>query len=155
MSKVQQCGKGRRPASLWPRTSALGGSVVAVALMLLAVAVPARADAGESLGLEGGELFGHGARVQVRVSYECPVGQTAGVGIFLTQNEPGHAAYGGAGSGPLSCTGETDEVVLTVPAGSGHFVPGCAAATVSLFTSGSGSPDNLKQRSGDLRLERR
>ncbi|WP_157366317.1 hypothetical protein [Arthrobacter sp. Soil763] len=136
------------------RASTLAGSVAAVAFVLLAAAAPAGADAGGGLGVDDGELSRHGSRVQVYVTYECPVGQTAGVGIFLAQAEHhGRAPFGGAGSGPLTCTGEPAEVVLTVPAGSGRFIRGCATATVSLFTREAGRPDNIEQITEEIRLE--
>lgn len=134
----------------------LAGAVTAVAFALLAGAAPAQASAGEALQINGGKLLGDGTDVRVRVSYQCEVGLTAGLGIFLTQTDnQGPDVYGGAGSGQLPCTGETETVTLTIPAGSGRFHPGCADATVSLFTRAPGTADNIEQFTDDVWLERR
>ncbi|MDQ0756617.1 hypothetical protein [Arthrobacter sp. B3I4] len=146
---------GRRPAGPRPRLTTLAGTVIAGVLGLLAAASPAQADPGESLQVRGGKLLGSGAEVQVRVSYQCQVGAQAGVGVFLTQDGHHAAVYGGAGSGQRPCTGETQKLTMTIPAGSGRFHPGCASVTVSLFTRGPGTPDSIEQLVDDIRLDHR
>jgi hypothetical protein len=132
------------------------GAAVAASFALLTMAVPAYADSDDSLRIDSGKLHNHGAEVQVRVSYHCEEGRSAGVGIFLTQaTRHGPAVSGGAGSGQRPCTGETETVTLTIPAGSGHFRPGCAAASVTLFTSRPGTPDTTGQLTENTRLEHR
>lgn len=108
------------------------------------------------LRIGNGKLFSHGAEIQIPVGYRCEEGKTAGVGVFLTQvNHHGPAVVGGAGSGQRPCTGETETVTLTIPAGSGHFRRGAASVSVSLFTSGPGTPDKTQQLTEDIRLDHR
>ena len=147
-----------RPAAptdgLRRRLRTLTGAAVAAAFALLTIAPPANANGGDVLRTGSGRLLSHGAEVQVRVSYRCAEGRTAGVGIFLTQaNRHGPAVIGGAGSGQRPCMGNTETVTLTLFAGSGHFRPGCASAAVSLFTSGSGTPDEAEQLTESIRLD--
>lgn len=138
------------------RLRALTGAAVAGSFALLAIAAPANADGGDVLRTGSGRLLSHGAEVQVRVSYRCEEGRIAGVGIFLTQaSRHGPAVFGGAGSGQRSCTGETESVILTVRAGSGHFRRGSASETMSLFTSAPGTPDETGQLTETIRLDRR
>ncbi|WP_432396573.1 hypothetical protein ACRQ5B_02350 [Pseudarthrobacter sp. L19] len=127
---------------------ALGGA-------MLAAAVPAHADDdGNPVNLKAATLRGHGAEVQVRFSYRYDEGRSAGIGIVLSQAaEPGPDVVGGAGSGQHPCTGETETVTLTLPAGGGRFTSGEAAAAVSLFTSAPGTPDTIEQFSSTLCLE--
>ncbi|MET1065139.1 MAG: hypothetical protein ABWX85_09230 [Arthrobacter sp.] len=161
-------GRGR-PAAATRRTAAanevsryrlntLVGTVIAGFFVLFVVAAPAHADAGEareSLRISGARLSGLGAEVRVHVSYHCQEGQTAGVGVFLTQTGgQTPAVFGGAGSGQRPCTGEAQQVTLSIRAGSGRFNPGCAAATVSLIVSGPGAPDKTELLADDIRLER-
>lgn len=142
---------GRRRAGHLRGLAALAGAVVATGFGLLAAA-PAQAESGEALQIRSAKLLG--AEVHLRVSYQCQVGQQAGVGIFLNQEGHHAAAYGGAGSGQRPCTGETQKLTVVVPAGSGRFHPGCASVTVSLFTSGPGTPDNIEQIADDIYLDR-
>ena len=147
----------RRPGPLRRRhlLAALTGCV-AVGGAMLAAAVPARAadDDGNPVSLEAATLRSHGAEVQVRFSYRCDEGRSAGVGIVLSQAAaPGPDVVGGAGTGQHPCTGETETVTLTLPAGSGRFTSGEAAAAVSLFTSAPGTPDTIEQFSSTLCLE--
>lgn len=138
------------------RSRTLTSAAVAGTFALLTIAAPAHADGAEVLRTGNGRLLSHGAEVQLRVSYHCEEGRNAGVGIFLTQaNRHGPAASGGAGSGQRPCTGGTETVTLTIPAGSGRFRPGSASASVSLFTSGPGSPDELGHITENIRLDRR
>jgi len=127
---------------------ALGGA-------MLAAAVPAHADdGGNPVSLEAATLSGHGAEVQVRFSYRCDEGRSGGVGIVLSQAaSSGPDVVGGAGTGQHPCTGETETVTLTLPAGGGRFTSGEAAAAVSLFTSAPGTPDTIEQFSSTLCLE--
>jgi len=128
---------------------ALGGA-------MLAAAVPAHADDdGNPVSVEEATLRGHGAEVQVRFSYRCDEGRSAGVGIVLSQAAPpGPDVGGGAGTGQRPCTGETETVTLTLPAGGGgRFTSGEADAAVSLFTSAPGTPDTIEQFSSTLCLE--
>lgn len=122
---------------------------------MLAAAVPARADDNEHpVSVEAATLRSHGAEVQVRFSYRCDEGRSAGVGIVLSQAAPsGPDVVGGAGTGQHPCTGETETVTLTLPAGGGRFTSGEAAAAVSLFTSAPGTPDTIEQYSSTLCLE--
>jgi len=127
---------------------ALGGA-------MLAAALPARADDdGNPVSLDAATLRSHGAEVQIRFSYRCDEGRSAGVGIVLSQAAaPGPDVVGGAGTGQHPCTGETETVTLTLPAGSGRFTSGEADAAVSLFTSAPGTPDTIEQFSSTLCLE--
>lgn len=127
---------------------ALGGA-------MLAAAVPAHADDdGNPVSLEAATLRSHGAEVQVRFSYRCDEGRSAGVGIVLSQAAaPGPDVVGGAGTGQHPCTGEAETVTLTLPAGGGRFTSGEAEAAVSLFTSAPGTPDTIDQFSSTLCLE--
>jgi hypothetical protein len=162
-------GHGRPPAAAARRGTAgneesryrlktLAGTAIAGVFALLVMAAPAHADAGdahEALRINGARLSGPGAEVRVRVSYQCQEGQTAGIGIFLTQPDShAPAVFGGAGSGQRPCTGEAQQVTLSIHAGSGRFNPGCAAATVSLFVSGPGAPAKTELLADDIRLER-
>jgi hypothetical protein len=147
-------GSGQHPTGPRRRQLTPAGTVVASALALLAIAAPAQASAGEALQIKSGKLIGLGTEVQVRISYQCQVGQQAGVGIFLNQTDRHDAVSGGAGSGQRPCTGGTQELTLIIPAGSDRFHPGCASATVSLFTSGPGTPDKIEQLADELHLDR-
>ena len=147
-----------RPKAQRRRVKNLAGPVLAGVFALAAIASPARADAGDvrdALWMSGGKLNGSGTELQVRVSYQCEEGQTAGVGIFLSQADShGATASGGAGSGQRPCKGGTEHVTLTVNAGSAHFHPGCAAVTVSVFISGPGSQNRIEQLADEVRLRR-
>jgi len=134
--------------------SALTGCV-ALGGALFAAAVPAHADDdGHPVSVEAATLRGHGAEVQVRFSYRCDEGRSAGVGIVLSQAAgSGPGVVGGAGTGQHPCTGETETVTLTLPAGGGRFTSGEASAAVSLFTSAPGTPDTIEQFSSTLCLE--
>lgn len=137
------------------RFAALTGATVLCGAML-ASATPAQAESGDPLRIESATLRGHGEEVRVRVSYHCEEGLSAGVGIFLSQeNRSGQAVSGGAGSGQRPCTGETETVTLTLAAGSGHFSARDAAISVSLFTSGPGTADSIEQRTDTIRLQHR
>ncbi|MCZ9882978.1 hypothetical protein [Arthrobacter sp. B2a2-09] len=136
------------------RRSILTGVALAGSLSLLTIAAPAHADGGDGLRTGSGKLLGHGTEVQVPVSYRCEEGQNAGVGIILTQaTRHGPAVFGGAGSGQRACTGEDEIVTLTIPAGNGHFKPGAASITVSLFTSNPGTPGKAVQVTKNIHLE--
>lgn len=147
----------RRRAAASRRGKLLGALTGCVALCgaLLAAAVPAHADDdGNPVSVEAATLRSHGAEVQVRFTYRCDEGRSAGVGIVLSQAAPsGPDVVGGAGTGQHPCTGETETVTLTLPAGSGRFTSGAAAAAVSLFTSAPGTPDTIEQFSSTLCLE--
>lgn len=131
-------------------------AAVAGAVGLLTIVAPAHAGSSEVLGTGSGRLLGHGAEVQVRVSYQCEEGLNAGIGIFLTQtNRHGPEVVGGAGSGQRPCTGGPQTVTLTIPARSSHFRPGSASAAVSLFTSASGTPGAAGQLTENIRLDHR
>lgn len=136
------------------RLSRLAGAAIAGTFALLTIAAPVNADGEASLRRVSGTLHGHGAEAQVRVSYRCEEGRTAGVGILLTQaNRHGPRVDGGAGSGQRPCTGETETVTLTVSAGSVHYRRGPASVTVSLFTSGPGTPYETTQLTETIRLD--
>lgn len=131
--------------------AALAGS-----LALFPFAAPAHAEGADVLRAGNGKLFSRGAQVEIPVSYRCEEGRTAGVGIFLTQADyHGAEVVGGAGSGPRPCTGETETVTMTVPAGNGHFRRGAASASLALVTSGAGTPDETEQFTADIRLRYR
>lgn len=137
------------------RLAALTGATVLCGAML-ASAAPAQAESGDPLRIESATLRSHGEEVRVRVSYQCDEGLSAGVGIFLSQEtRSGQAVSGGAGSGQRPCTGETETVTLTLPAGSGHFSARDAAISVSLFTSGPGTADTIEQRTDTIHLHHR
>lgn len=152
---LQQERSHRRPGPLRHRhlLAALTGCV-AVGGAVLAAAVPAHADDdGNPVSVEAATLRSHGAEVQVRFSYRCDEGRSGGVGIVLSQAAPsGPDVVGGAGTGQRPCTGETETVTLTLPAG-GRFTSGEADAAVSLFTSAPGTPDTIEQFSSTLCLE--
>jgi hypothetical protein len=137
---------------LWRPTLVMAGMVIACPLALLGTAGPARAD-GDELEVGNGRLANHGTDVHVPVRYQCEEGQTAGIGIFLTQDDHGRpSVYGGAGSGQRPCTGDTETVNLTIHTGTGHFRQGRASVSVSLFITGSASADRQSTRTESIRL---
>lgn len=130
------------------RTRTLAALALAGSLVLVAVPGAAMADTagggpadGALLDVSHGRLLDDGAQVRVRVTYRCEKGQTAGVGIFLQQEdeESGSTVYGGAGSGQRRCTGQPETVRLVIDASDSQFSRGSAAAAVSLFVSGPSS----------------
>lgn len=133
-------------------TLVAAGLVIAGPLALLGAAAPARADADE-LDVGSGRLTNQGTDVHVPVTYQCDEGQTAGVGIFLTQDSHDRSSvFGGAGSGQRPCTGDTETVDLTIHTGTGHFRQGRASVSVSLFITGSASADKQSTHTERIRL---
>jgi hypothetical protein len=133
-------------------TLVAAGLLVAGPLALLGAAGPARAD-GDGLEVGNGRLASHGTDVHVPVTYRCDLGQTAGVGIFLTQGGRGRSSvFGGAGSGQRPCTGDSETVDLTIHTGTGHFRQGRASVSISLFITGSASADKQFTHTESIRL---
>ena len=123
----------RHPAAL---ALLVGGAMAALVPVGTAVAQDSPPTSTATVEIESAQLVAKGAATDVTLSYSCPAGAYAYVGVQVTQRSGPEITSGSSYFNTLSCTGDTQQVVLRVTATNGMraFKAGTALVQANLNT---------------------